>query len=107
MALFLGERLPVAPTSKKYGLLRERGIEFRQGPVLLNLGVSRLRLNCTVPLLGAVMLGQVDDRVADVDVIGAMEDMVKRRRDDEASTIGKDRIGSCRRRAKPPPHLAS
>jgi hypothetical protein len=42
------------------------------------------------------MLRQVDDRVADVDVIVAMEGVVKRRRYDDAATIKKDRSGSHR-----------
>jgi hypothetical protein len=62
--------------------------------MLLNLGVGMLMSRFV--LVGAIMLRQVDDRVADVDVIVAMEGVVQRRRYDGAATIKKDRSDSHR-----------
>ncbi len=81
-------------------------VRVRVMRVLLNLGAA-MRMNRIALLLRVVVLREVNDRVADVDVIGAMEGMVERRRDDGAVTIDKDRPGSRRKRAKKPPHLAS
>ena len=76
-------------------------------PVPIDLGVAVMRVHRTALLLRVVVVWEVDDRVTDVNVIGAMEGMVKRRRYDGAVTIDKDRPGPRRKRAKTPPHHAS
>jgi hypothetical protein len=63
--------------------------------MLLNLGGLGMLMNRFV-LVGAIMLRQVDDRIADVYVIVAMEGVVQRRRYDGAATIKKDRSDSHR-----------
>jgi hypothetical protein len=63
--------------------------------MLLSLSGLGMPMNCFV-LLGAIILREVDDRVADVYVIVAMEGVVQRRRYDGAATIKKDRSDSHR-----------
>lgn len=75
--------------------------------VFTDLALAVVRMNRTAPLRRMAVLREVHDRVADVNVIRVMEDMVKRRRDDGAVTVDKDRPCLRRKRVETPPHAAS